>query len=95
MAGAAREPTTDLYESLALSRSLADIANARRGLTVSVLTRNKGEKNPFAAWQAGEGERFSKVAGRLLSLTETGEATLAKISVAAGMLSDLAQDRAR
>jgi len=95
MAAAARVPTTDLYESLALSRSLADIANARRGLTVSVLTRNKGEKNPFAAWQAGEGERFSKVAGRLSSLTETGEATLAKISVAAGMLSDLAQDRAR
>ena len=59
------------------------------------MARNKGEKNPFAAWQAGEGERFSKVAGRLSSLTETGEATLAKISVAAGMLSDLAQDRAR
>ena len=95
MAAAARVPTTELYESLALSRSLADIGNARRGLSVSVLSRNKGEKHPFAAWQAEEGERFFKVAGRLAALSETGEATLAKISVAAGMLSDLAQDRTR
>ncbi|MDX3928386.1 MAG: NAD-glutamate dehydrogenase [Shinella sp.] len=95
LTAAARVQPGDLYESLALQRNLNDIANARRDLAASVLTRHKGEKNPVAAWQAADRERLVKLGGRLFALTETGEATLAKISVAAGVLSDLAQGKAR
>ena len=37
----------------------------------------------------------TRVTANLSALTETGEATLAKVSVAAGILSDLAQERAK
>ena len=42
-----------------------------------------------------EKERLARVTANLSALTETGEATLAKVSVAAGILSDLAQERAK
>ena len=48
---AGRIPTGDLYEALALQRSLTDIANARRDLSSAVLIRHKGDKAPLAAWQ--------------------------------------------
>ncbi len=95
LGAAGRVPTTDLYEALALSRNLSDIANARRDLTIAILTRHKGDKAPLAAWRAADAERLGMVTGRLGALTEAGEATLAKISVAAGVLSDLAHGRTR
>ncbi|QRM53618.1 NAD-glutamate dehydrogenase [Sinorhizobium sp. BG8] len=95
LVAAARVPTTDSYENLALQRSLNDISAARRDLTVSVLGSRSGHKSPIAAWQEEDRERLAKIGGRLASLTEAGEATLAKIAVAAGVLSDLARDRAR
>jgi glutamate dehydrogenase len=95
LSAASRIPTADLYESLALQRSLTDIANARRDLASVVLTRHKGEKSPLAAWQQDEKARLGRVTERLSALTEAGEATLAKVSVAAGILSDLAQERVK
>jgi glutamate dehydrogenase len=94
LSAASRIPTGDLYEALALQRSLTDIANARRDLATAVLTRHKGDKAPLATWQQGDRERLARVTANLSALTEAGEATLAKVSVAAGVLSDLAQDRA-
>ena len=95
LSAAGRIPTGDLYEALALQRSLTDIANARRDLSSAVLIRHKGDKAPLAAWQQAEKERLARVTANLSALTETGEATLAKVSVAAGILSDLAQERAK
>ena len=95
LSAAGRIPTSDLYEALALQRSLTDIANARRDLSSAVLTRHKGDKAPLSAWQQAEKERLARVTANLSALTETGEATLAKVSVAAGILSDLAQERAK
>ncbi|MFD1330147.1 NAD-glutamate dehydrogenase [Mycoplana ramosa] len=95
LGAATRVPTTDLYESLALARNLADIAYARRELTMAVLAKHKGDKNPLSAWRSADAGRLGLVTGRLGALTEAGEATLAKISVAAGALSDLAHGRAR
>ncbi len=95
LGAAGRVPTTDLYESLALSRNLSDISNARRALTIAILDRHKGDKNPLASWQAADAERLGTVTGRLGALSEAGEATLAKISVAAGVVSDLAHGRTR
>ena len=60
-----------------------------------MLIRHKGDKAPLAAWQQAEKERLARVTANLSALTETGEATLAKVSVAAGILSDLAQERAK
>ena len=95
LAAAGRVPTGDLYEALALQRSLTDIANARRDLATTVLARHKGDKAPLAAWRQADSERLTRVTNRLSALTETGDTTLAKISVAAGILSDLAQERTK
>ena len=84
-----------LLVALALQRSLTDIANARRDLATVVLTHHKGDKAPLAAWQQADGKKLARVTANLSALTEAGEATLAKVSVAAGILSDLAQERAK
>ena len=95
LVAASRAPAGDLYEALALQRALRDITNARRDLATTVLARHKDEKHPLAGWQQADSERLARVTSRLSALTETGEATLAKISVAAGILSDFVQERAK
>ncbi|KQS71997.1 NAD-glutamate dehydrogenase [Rhizobium sp. Leaf371] len=94
LAAAERIITTDPYEAMALARSTSDIADARRAITIAALTQRKGEKQPVLAWQEGAADRFNRVVTQLTQMTEKGETTLAKITVAAGLLSDLAEDRA-
>lgn len=93
LAAAERVMPTDTYEAMALARSSSDIGNARRAITIAALTDRKSEKNPVEAWQQTDLERFNRVRDQLVQMTEKGEVTLAKITVAAGLLNDLAQTR--
>ncbi|MEK1930670.1 MAG: NAD-glutamate dehydrogenase domain-containing protein, partial [Pararhizobium sp.] len=95
LAAAERVSATEQYEAMALSRSISDIANARREITIAALANGKSEKNPVLAWQDSDRGRVNRITDQLAQLTEKGETTLAKITVAAGLLSDLAHDRAR
>ena len=80
---------------MALTRAVADIATARRDITVAALVEQKKERNPILAWQEQDRERVARAGDQLKLLTEKGETTLAKITVAAGLLSDLARGRAK
>ncbi|WP_075291862.1 NAD-glutamate dehydrogenase [Pararhizobium arenae] len=91
LAAAEKVSTTDQYEAMALSRSIGDIAAARRQITIAALADKKSERNPVLAWQESDRNRIDRISDQLTQLTETGETTLAKITVAAGLLSDLAQ----
>ena len=91
LAAAEKVTATDQYEAMALSRSIGDIAAARRQITIAALADKKSERNPIQAWQESDRERIGRISEQLTQLTETGETTLAKITVAAGLLSDLAQ----
>ncbi|TCN31790.1 NAD-glutamate dehydrogenase [Sinorhizobium americanum] len=95
LAAADRVPATEQFEAMALTRAVADIATARRDITVAALVEQKKERNPVLAWQDQDRERVSRAGDQLKLLTEKGETTLAKITVAAGLLSDLARGRAK
>jgi glutamate dehydrogenase len=86
--------TSDHYESLALSRSLQQLASARRDIVIAALTDYRKEKKPVEAWIAADRVRVNRIGGELVALSESGELTLPKISVAAGLLGDLAHGRA-
>ena len=87
--------SNDHYESLALSRSLDQIAAARRNIVVTAFTRHGGEKQPVEAWISAARQRVERLGGELAALSETSDTSLAKITVAAGLLSDLANDGTR
>ncbi|WP_075635944.1 NAD-glutamate dehydrogenase [Rhizobium rhizosphaerae] len=89
LVAADRVVVTDPYEAMALSRAIGDLAQARRAITIAALTAHKDEEDPVAAWQEHARERVQRVIGELSTLTEKGEATLAKLTVAAGLLGDL------
>ncbi|WP_267551237.1 NAD-glutamate dehydrogenase [Rhizobium rhizogenes] len=87
--------TGDHYESLALARSLDQIAGARRDIVISALSNHPKEKQPIQAWHAEDRIRINRIAEELGGLSESGDPNLARITVAAGLLSDLANGRAR
>jgi glutamate dehydrogenase len=87
--------TGDHYESLALARSLDQIAGARRDIVISALANHPKDKQPIQAWHAEDRIRINRIAEELGSLSESGDPNLARITVAAGLLSDLANGRAR
>jgi glutamate dehydrogenase len=91
LAAADRVPATEQFESMALSRAVGDIGTARRDITIAALVEHKGERNPVLAWQDRDRQRVATVGDQLRLLTEKGETTLAKVTVAAGLLSDLAR----
>ena len=87
---AARSITpADYYDGLALTRAGDTIAAARRGIAVAALSGQGKSGEPVAAWLAAGGERIGKVRDRLQALTEGGELSVSRLSVAAGLLADL------
>jgi glutamate dehydrogenase len=85
-----RIATSDHYESLALSRSLQQIASARRDIVIAAITAHPKEKKPVEAWHGSDRVRVNRIGTELVSLSESGDLTLPKITVAAGLLGDLA-----
>jgi glutamate dehydrogenase len=95
LAAGNRIVTSDHYENLALARSLDQIAGARRDIVISALSDHGKEKLPVQAWHAVDRIRINRITEELSSLSDSGEPNLARITVAAGLLTDLARDRAR
>lgn len=87
---AARSITpSDYYDQLALSRATDTIGAARRGIAVAALTGHAGTADPVAAWLDAGGERVARIRERLQALTEGGDITVSRLSVASGLMSDL------
>jgi glutamate dehydrogenase len=81
--------TPDYYDGLALSRATDMIGAARRGIAVAALTGYGKEADPVAAWLAAGGERVGRTRERLQALTEGGDITVSRLSVASGLMADL------
>jgi glutamate dehydrogenase len=95
LAAGGRIVTSDHYESLALARSLDQIASARRDIVTSALSNHGREKLPVQAWHGNDRIRINRIAEELSGLSDSGDPNLARITVAAGLLTDLARDGAR
>jgi glutamate dehydrogenase len=80
---------SDYYDGLALSRANDMIDIARRGITVSALSSFGQAADPVAAWLEAGGERVARTRERLQALTEGGDLTVSRLSVASGLMSDL------
>lgn len=89
-----RIATSDHYESLALSRSLQQLAAARLNIVIAALSAHPKDKKPVEAWHGDDRTRVNRIVAELVTLSESGELTLPKITVAAGLLSDLAHRQA-
>ena len=82
-------PVTDYYDGLALSRAADTIGSARKGIAVSALAANGASDDPVGAWLDRGGERVVRARERLVALTEGGDLTVSRLSVASGLMSDL------
>ncbi|WP_454852843.1 NAD-glutamate dehydrogenase [Rhizobium binxianense] len=95
LAAGNRITTSDHYENLALARSIDQIASARRDIVISALSEHGKEKLPVRSWHAQDRVRINRIIEELSGLSDGGDPNLARITVAAGILTDLARDRAR
>ena len=80
---------SDYYDGLALSRANDMIGAARRGIAISALASFGTAADPVAAWIEAGGERIARARERLQALTEGGDITVSRLSVAAGLMGDL------
>ena len=80
----------DRFDRMALDRALANLTRAQRDLTADVLAAASGPvANRLAAWRAGQAAAVDRAIAAVTALTE-GELTVSRLTVAAGLLSDLA-----
>jgi glutamate dehydrogenase len=75
---------------MALERATDALGKARQGISVAALTAHAKEADPVRAWIAAGGERIQRTRERLQALTEGGDVTVSKLSVASGLMTDLA-----
>ncbi|QEE45782.1 NAD-glutamate dehydrogenase [Rhizobium sp. WL3] len=92
---AGRIQATDHYDSLALTRSLDRIGQARRQIVCVALTSHGNDPQPVQAWVATDKTRVERIGKELASIVDSGEPSISKLAVAAGLLGDLAQDHLR
>ncbi|MCR9136900.1 MAG: NAD-glutamate dehydrogenase [Alphaproteobacteria bacterium] len=88
-----RTAVSDHYEALAVARSLDEINAARRTITRTALVSFGKQKDPVAAWHANDRVRIDSAHERISALIEGGEINVARLTVAAGMMGDVARDR--
>ena len=81
---------SDSFEEQALTRSLDDIAAARRALAVKALGDAKGDRNPLGAWHERHETQIARASAQLAAIAESGDLTLAKYVLAASLLNELA-----
>ncbi|WP_196260244.1 NAD-glutamate dehydrogenase [Pelagibacterium limicola] len=82
--------TADRFDRMALDRAMANVTRALRDLTSDVLGAGEGTvAERFALWEAKHATAIERIAATVSDLIE-GELTLSRLSVAAGLLSDLA-----
>lgn len=81
---------TDYYEGLALARASDMIGAARRGIAASALQAAPDRGDPVSLWLGAGGERVARARERLQALIEGGEISVARLTVAAGLMTDLA-----
>ena len=79
----------DYYDGLALARAQDTIDAARRGIAVSALSGHGDAADPVSAWLEAGGQRVARTRERLQALTEGGDLTVSRLSVASGLMSDL------
>ena len=81
---------SDYYDGLALSRANDMIGAARRGMAISVLASHRDAPDPVAAWLDAGGQQMARARARLQALTESGDISVSRLTVAAGIMTDLA-----
>ena len=82
---------SDPFDRMALDRALANLMRAQRDITVDVLGFGRGEiETRLVAWRAARPEAIERVVTAVQGLTG-GEMSVSRLSVAAGLLSDLAR----
>ncbi len=82
----------DRFERMALDRALANMMRALRDIAADVLAAGDGAASErLAAWQGKHAEGITRTAQAVGELTQ-GTLTVSRLSVAAGLLADLAQE---
>jgi glutamate dehydrogenase len=91
-AAAAQMPLADAYDRLARDRAVATIGAAHRGITAKVVALHAGDDEPtggLEAWMAADAN-VERARQRLTALGGS-TASIARLTVAAGLLDDLAR----
>ena len=80
----------DRFDRMALDRALANLTRAQRDLTADVLGLPRSTvAERLAAWREARAAAVDRAIAAVTALTE-GELTVSRLTVAAGLLSDLA-----
>jgi glutamate dehydrogenase len=81
----------DKFDRMALDRALANVMRAQRDITSDVIAvGNMDVPSRLAAWHDARPEAIDRAVAAVQALTE-GEITVSRLSVAAGLLADLAR----
>jgi len=81
----------DKFDRMALDRALANLMRAQRDLTADVIAAGTGAiPARLEAWRAARPDAITRVIDAVQSLTD-GDMTVSRLSVAAGLLADLAK----
>jgi glutamate dehydrogenase len=81
--------TGDYYEGLALKKARDSLETAHRDLTRNVISNGSG--GDVAAWEATAGERVATTAEQVEKILSDRRPSMAKVTVAASLLSELAR----
>ena len=82
----------DRFDRMAHDRALANLMRAQRDLTAQVLASGSAQIGArLVNWHEGRATEIDRAATAVAELT-TGELTVSRLSVAAGLLADLARD---
>ncbi len=82
-------PVTDYFERLAINSTLSILSDAQRSITEDVIRSANGGEATLAGWLDRHGQAAARAKAGLDETIDSGQATLARLSVAAAQVREL------
>jgi glutamate dehydrogenase len=82
-------PVADYYDGLVLERALETLADAHRRIAAQAIAA--GGRKPLDSWIAARHEAVARTVERVTAMIEGEALTVSRVTVAAGLLADLAR----
>lgn len=89
VSGARKMPVNDLYDRLAVNRTIDGLQTTHRRIVISILSQDKDKKKALVLWKQKFADEIARANIAITNVSASGDMSLAKLAVASAHISDV------
>ncbi|MGL1922447.1 MAG: NAD-glutamate dehydrogenase [Hyphomicrobiales bacterium] len=91
VSGARKMPVNDLYDRLAVNRTIDGLQATHRRIVIDILSQDKDKEKALALWKQKNADEIARANIAITNVSASGDLSLAKLAVASAHISDVVE----